>query len=74
MRVKMLTARSGADIENNWREGQIMDVSPEEANVLVNMQRVAVAIDEFPVVGKLPEPEKAVIEAPEVRRGKGGRR
>lgn len=63
MRIRMNTTKCGPNVNENWNEGEIKDVSVEEARAYVT-SHLATALEPFEVAVVQP-PEKAVITSPE---------
>ena len=63
MRIRMNTTKCGPVVTDNWNEGEIRDVSVEEARAYVT-SHLATALEPFEVAVVRP-PEVAVITPPQ---------
>jgi hypothetical protein len=71
MKIKMLTTASGSDPTYNFSEGEIRDVSPEEARYW-HEAKVCTLLEPYPGDAEKPTlkpSEKAVVKTPETAKG-----
>lgn len=59
MKIKMLTISASPDIDKNWHEGEVREVSEEEARYWVD-RNIAIALEPFEKAVVAPK-EKAVV-------------
>jgi len=64
MRIRMNTTKCGPVTTENWNEGEIKNVSVEEARAYVT-SHLATVLEPFPETAMLRPPETAVVTSPQ---------